>query len=87
MLMCFSGAKNIAFISLIYQFFTTFNYLKTSIMNTNSITFEKKWFDRAIPLRFKVNYWFLKQFGLFGFGLFAFFWGVVVTLFILYILK
>ena len=36
------------------------------------ITFEKKWFDRVIPLRFKINYWLLQKLGLFGFGLFAF---------------
>jgi len=49
-------------------------------MNSNTITFEKKWMDRAIPLRFKINYWFLKKLGLFGFGAFAFFWGVVTTI-------
>jgi hypothetical protein len=37
-------------------------------MKDNIVTFEKKLLDRAIPLRFKVNYWFLKNFGLFGFG-------------------
>ena len=51
-------------------------------MKDNIVTFEKKLLDRAIPLRFKVNYWFLKNFGLFGFGLFAFFWGFVVSIII-----
>lgn len=49
-------------------------------MNDNTVTFKKKWLDRAIPLRFKISYWFLQKFGLFGFGLFAFFWGIGVAI-------
>ena len=56
-------------------------------MKNDTVAFEKKWFDRAIPLRFKVNYWLLKKLGLFGFGLFAFLWGLVATLLIQYLLK
>jgi len=48
-------------------------------MKNITVTFEKKWFDRAIPLRFKINYWLLQKFGLFGFALFSFAWGVGVT--------
>lgn len=48
-------------------------------MENNTVTFEKKWFDRVIPIRFKINNWFLQKLGLFGFGLFSFAWGVVVT--------
>ena len=44
-------------------------------MEDNKVTFEKKWIDRAIPFRFKINYWLLKKLGLFGFALFAFAWG------------
>ena len=47
-------------------------------MEQNKLTFEKKWFDRAIPLRFKINYWLLQKLGLFGFGLFAFAWGFII---------
>ena len=47
-------------------------------IDDNTITFEKKWFDRAIPLRFKINYWLLKKLGLFGFGLFAFIIGFLI---------
>ena len=36
-------------------------------MENNNVTFEKKWLDRNIPLRFKINYWFLKKLGLEGF--------------------
>ena len=56
-------------------------------METNSVTFEKKWFDRAIPLRFKINLWLLEKLGLFGFALFAFLWGIIATLIIQYVLK
>ena len=51
-------------------------------MEDNKVTFEKKWFDRAIPLRFKVNYWLLKKLALFGFGLFAFIWGFIFSIII-----
>jgi|TARA_B110000263_G_scaffold243612_1_gene250564 hypothetical protein len=60
---------------------------KTNTMETNSVTFKKKWFDRAIPLRFKINLWLLEKLGLFGFALFAFLWGVIATLIIQYVLK
>lgn len=46
-------------------------------MGDHKVTFEKKWFDKAIPLRFKINNWLLQKLGLFGFGLFAFSWGFV----------
>ena len=48
-------------------------------MKNNTVTFEKKWLDRAIPLRFKINNWFLQKFGLIGFAWFAFTFGVGVT--------
>lgn len=51
-------------------------------MEDNIVTFEKKWIDRAIPLRFKINYWLLKKLGLFGFALFAFAWGFLVSVII-----
>jgi hypothetical protein len=51
-------------------------------MNSNTVTFEKKWIDRAIPLRFKINFWLLKQLGLFGFGFFAFLTGAGATVLI-----
>ena len=49
-------------------------------MESNTVTFEKKWLDRANNYRFKINNWLLQQFGLNGFGLFAFAWGVGVTI-------
>jgi hypothetical protein len=49
-------------------------------MEDNKVTFEKKWIDRAIPLRFKINYWLLQKFGLYGFGLFAFAWGFLASI-------
>jgi len=48
-------------------------------MKQKKITFEKKWFDKAIPLRFKINYWLLQKLGLYGFGLFAFVWGFLAS--------
>jgi len=51
-------------------------------MEKNTVTFEKKWIDRAVPFRFKINYWFLKKLGLFGFGLFAFIWGFIFSIII-----
>jgi len=51
-------------------------------MEQDKLTFEKKWIDRAIPLRFKINYWLLKKFGLFGFALFAFTWGFIACVII-----
>jgi|TARA_B100000902_G_C26518646_1_gene532101 hypothetical protein len=57
-------------------------------MEHKNLVFEKKWFDRAIPLRFKINYWLLQKLGLFGFGLFAFAWGFVACVIInKYIIK
>ena len=49
-------------------------------MENNTVTFEKKWLDRAIYYRFKINNWFLQKFGLNGFAFFAFAWGVAVTI-------
>jgi hypothetical protein len=51
-------------------------------MNSNTVIFEKKWVDRLIPLRFKINFWLLKQLGLFGFGVFAFLIGAGATVII-----
>jgi len=56
-------------------------------MEINSVIFEKKWFDKAIPLRFKINLWLLEKLGLFGFALFSFLWGVLATLIIQYVLN
>ena len=57
-------------------------------MEKVKLSFEKKWLDRAIPLRFKINYWLLKKLGLFGFALFAFAWGFILSVFIhKYIIK
>ena len=57
-------------------------------MEQNKLTFEKKWFDREIPLRFKINYWLLQKLGLFGFVLFAFAWGFIISVIIhKYIIK
>ena len=41
-------------------------------MEYNMVTFEKKWLDRMIPLRFKMNNWLLQKLGLFGFVLVLF---------------
>ena len=49
-------------------------------MENNTVTFEKKWLDRAIYYRFKINNWLLQKFGLNGFAFFAFAWGVAVTI-------
>ena len=49
-------------------------------MEKNKLIFEKKWFDRVIPLRFKINYWLLQKLGLFGFALFAFIWGFIASI-------
>jgi len=51
-------------------------------MKDNTVTFEKKWLDRAIPLRFKINNWLLQKLGLFGFALFAFVWGFIASVII-----
>jgi len=49
-------------------------------MDSNTVSFQKKWIDRTIPLRFALNNWLLQKLGLFGFGFVAFAWGVVVTI-------
>jgi hypothetical protein len=49
-------------------------------MENNTVTFQKKWLYRAIHYRFNINNWFLQRFGLNGFALFAFAWGVGVTM-------
>ena len=51
-------------------------------MGQNKLTFEQKWFDRAIPLRFTLTYWLLQKLGFFGFGLFAFAWGFIISMII-----
>ena len=56
-------------------------------MERNSVIFHKKWFDRAIPLRFKINLWLLKKLGLFRFALFAFLCGVIAILIVQYLVK
>lgn len=42
--------------------------------------FEKKSIDRLFPLKFRINYWLLRKLGLWGFGLFVFFYGVLLTI-------
>jgi hypothetical protein len=44
-------------------------------MENNTVTFQKKWLDRANHYIFNINNWFLQRFGLNGFALFAFAWG------------
>ena len=57
-------------------------------MEKVKLSFEKKWLDRAIPLRFKINYWLLQKLGLFGFALVAFAWGFILSVIIhKYIIK
>ncbi len=46
-------------------------------------TFEQKFIDKLMPFKFKVNYWLLKKLGLWGYGIFAFFWGVIITLIVI----
>ena len=49
-------------------------------MENNNVTFEKKWLDRNIPLRFKINHWFLKKLGLEGFRILFILGGVLITI-------
>ena len=44
------------------------------------IKFEKKFIDRLLPFKFKINYWLLSKLGLWGYGIFAFGWGVIITI-------
>lgn len=44
--------------------------------------FEKKFIDRLLPFKFKINYWLLRKLGLWGYGIFAFYFGVLVTIII-----
>ena len=49
-------------------------------MENNTVTFEKKWLDRLVPLRFRLNYWFLKKVGLEGFRIICVLGGVLITI-------
>jgi len=49
-------------------------------MENNKVTFEKKWLDRAIPVRFKINYWLLKKLGLEGFRILCIVGGIFITI-------
>ena len=49
-------------------------------MENNKVTFQKKWLDRAIPARFKINYWFLKKLGLEGFRILFIVGGIFITI-------
>ena len=51
-------------------------------MENNTVSFEKKWLDRRISIRFKINYWFLKKLGLEGFRILFIIAGVVITVII-----
>ncbi len=42
-------------------------------------SFKQKAIDKLIPIKFKVNYWLLRQLGLWGFAIFAFSWGMIFT--------
>lgn len=42
--------------------------------------FEKKIMDTLFPFKFKINYWLLRKLGLWGFGIFAFLYGVLITI-------
>ncbi len=48
-------------------------------MGKNTVKFEKKWLDRTIPIRFKINYWLLKKLGLEGFRILFIIGGVALT--------
>lgn len=43
-------------------------------------SFEKKFIDNLIPIKFKANYWLLRKLGLWGFGIMAFTYGVLLTI-------
>tara|TARA_Y100000996_G_C22292577_1_gene548740 strand:- start:120 stop:290 length:171 start_codon:yes stop_codon:yes gene_type:complete len=49
-------------------------------MDENIVKFKKKWLDRAIPARFKINYWFLKNLGLEGFRILFVLGGILITM-------
>jgi hypothetical protein len=49
-------------------------------MENNTVTFEKKWLDRLVPLRFRLSYWFLKKVGLEGFRIICVLGGVLITI-------
>jgi len=51
-------------------------------MDKNKVTFEKKFLDRLIPIRFRINYWFLKKFGLEGFRVIHIIGGIIITVII-----
>ena len=44
------------------------------------VDFEKTSMDRLFPWKFKTNYWLLRKLGLWGFGMFAFLYGVLITI-------
>ena len=48
-------------------------------MKNNNFSFKKKWLDRIIPIRFKINYWLLKKLGLAGFRILFILVGVAIT--------
>ena len=48
-------------------------------MKNNNVSFKKKWLDRIIPIRFKINYWFLKKLGLEGLRILFILVGVAIT--------
>ena len=48
-------------------------------MKNNNFSFKKKWLDRIIPIRFKINYWLLKKLGLEGFRILFILVGVAIT--------
>ena len=43
-------------------------------------SFEPKFADKLIPIKLRVNYWLLRKLGLWGFSVFAFAWGVILTI-------
>ena len=51
-------------------------------MDNNMVTFEKKWLDKLIPMRFKINYWLLKNLGLEGFRIVVVLGGALLTIII-----
>ena len=51
-------------------------------MDNNIVTFEKKWLDKLIPMRFKINYWLLKNLGLEGFRIIFVSGGSLLTILI-----
>ena len=48
-------------------------------MKNNNFSFKKKWLDRIIPIRFKINYWLLKKLGLEGFRILFILVGAAIT--------